>query len=86
MVLLGVNLAISLCAILRIKFPTGARDFAVFHSVGTVQPLVQWILGVLHLGLKWPVKEADHSPLSGTKTNNAFIYISTPSVSDMLLN
>jgi len=60
---LGFNLVTRLYWIskeLRIKFPAGARDFAVLHSVGTIQPLVQWIPGVLHLGLKWPVKEADH--------------------------
>jgi len=71
---------------LRIKFPAGGRDFAFLHSVGTIQPLVQWIPGVLHLGLKCPVKEADHSPLSGTKRKNAFICISTPTVSGVLLN
>jgi len=45
---------------LRIKFPAGARDFALLHSVGTTHPPVQWIPGVLNLELKWPVKEDDH--------------------------
>jgi hypothetical protein len=44
-----------------VRFPTGARDFSLVHSVKTVsrptQPPLQGVPGA-----KWPVREADHSP------------------------
>jgi len=33
---------------------------------------------VLSLGVKWPVREADHSPPSSAEVNNAWSYTSTP--------
>jgi hypothetical protein len=31
------------------------------------QPPIQWVPGALSLGVKWPGREADHSPLSSAK-------------------
>jgi len=35
------------------------------------QPPIQWVLGALSLGVKWPGHEADHSSPSGAKFKNA---------------
>jgi hypothetical protein len=37
-------------------FTTGSRT-----ALGPTQPLIQWVLGVLSLGVKQPGREADHS-------------------------
>ena len=85
MMSLGVSVVTRLCAgqtrsqELNSQQGHGILLFATASrlAVGTTQPLVQWIPGVLPLGLKWPVNEADHSPLSSAKAKNAWSYIST---------
>jgi hypothetical protein len=42
------------------------------------QPPMQWIPGVLSLGVKRPGREADHSPPSSAEVNKAWRYTSTP--------
>jgi hypothetical protein len=42
------------------------------------QPPVQWVPGSLSLELKWPEREADHSPPSSAEVKNAWSYISIP--------
>jgi len=44
----------------------------------TTQPPIQWLIGALTLGVKWPGCEADHSPLPSAKVKNAWSYTSTP--------
>jgi hypothetical protein len=34
---------------------------------GATQPPIQWVPGVLSLGVKWPGREADHSPPSSAE-------------------
>jgi hypothetical protein len=41
-------------------------------------PPIQWVLGVLSLGLKRLDREADHSPPSSAEFKNALRYTSTP--------
>jgi hypothetical protein len=36
-------------------------------ALGSAQPPIQWVLGALSLGVKWPGYEADHSPPSSAK-------------------
>jgi hypothetical protein len=42
------------------------------------QPPIQWVQGFLSLGVKRPVREADHSSPSSTEVKNAWSYTSTP--------
>jgi hypothetical protein len=39
---------------------------------------IQWVLGVLSLGVKRPGREADHSPPSSAEAKNVWSYTSTP--------
>jgi hypothetical protein len=47
-------------------------------ALGPTQPLIQWVLGVLSLGIKWPGREADHSPPSSAEVKNGWSYTSIP--------
>jgi len=48
-----------------------------------VQPLIQWIPGVLSLWLKRPKREADHPPPSISKDKNEWSYTSLPNTQVM---
>jgi hypothetical protein len=53
--------------------PAGTRDFCFTLSgwaVGYMHPPIQWVLGVLSHGIKWPGHEADHSRSSGAEIKN----------------
>jgi len=43
-------------------FTTASRT-----AMGPTQPLFQWVGGALSLGVKWPRREADHSPPSSAE-------------------
>jgi hypothetical protein len=43
-------------------FTTASR-----RALGPTQPLIQWVPGVLSLGVKRPGREADHSPPSSVE-------------------
>jgi hypothetical protein len=47
-------------------------------ALGPTQPPIQWVLGSLSLGVKWPGHEADHSPPSTAEVKNAWSYTSIP--------
>jgi hypothetical protein len=47
-------------------------------AMGPTQPPTQWVAGALSLGVKWPGREADHSPPSSAEIKNAWSYTSTP--------
>jgi hypothetical protein len=67
----GVSLSPS-----RVKnflFSTSSRP-----ALGPTQPLIQWVLGVLSLGVKRQGCEADHSPPSSAEVKKMWIYTSTP--------
>jgi hypothetical protein len=40
-------------------------------ALGPAQPPVKWVPRTLSLGVKWPVREADHSPPYSAEVNNA---------------
>jgi hypothetical protein len=46
-------------------------------ALGSTQP-IQWVPGALSWGLKWPRREADHSPPASAKVKKMWIYTSTP--------
>jgi hypothetical protein len=54
-------------------FTTASRT-----AVGPTQPPIQWVTGVLSLGIKWPGREADHSLPSNAELKNVWSYTSTP--------
>jgi hypothetical protein len=37
------------------------------RALGPTQPPIEWVPGALSLGIKRPVREADHSPSSGAE-------------------
>jgi len=43
-------------------FTTASRT-----ALGPTQPPIQWAKGALPVGIKWPRREADHSPPSSTE-------------------
>jgi hypothetical protein len=52
----------------RVRFPAGAGNFSLHHRIqngsGAHPASSQWVPGALSLGVKRPVREADHSPPS----------------------
>jgi hypothetical protein len=54
-------------------FTTASRT-----ALGPTQPPIQWVPGVLSVGVKRPGREADHSPPSSAEVKNAWRYTSTP--------
>jgi hypothetical protein len=44
---------------------------------GPTRPPIQWVPGVLPLGVKWPGHEADHLPPSNAKVKNVWSFTST---------
>jgi hypothetical protein len=42
-------------------------DTASRPALGSTQPPTQWVLGPLSLGVKWPGREANHSPPSSAE-------------------
>jgi hypothetical protein len=49
-------------------------------ALGPTQPPIQWVPGVLTLGVKQPRCEAEHSPPSSAEVKNAWSYTSTPPI------
>jgi hypothetical protein len=47
-------------------------------AVGSTQPPIQWVPGVLSLGVKQPGHEADQSPPKSAKVKKMWIYTSNP--------
>jgi hypothetical protein len=50
---------------------------------GPTQPPVQWVPGVLSLGVRWVGREADHSLPSSAEVKNAWSYTSPPQYASM---
>jgi len=46
-------------------------------ALGRTKPPIQWVPEALSLGVKWPLREADHSPPSSAEIKNAWSYPST---------
>jgi uncharacterized membrane protein YagU involved in acid resistance len=50
------------------------------QAVAPTQFCIQWILGVLSAGVKWPVGEDCHSPPSSAEVKKEWNYTSPPSM------
>jgi hypothetical protein len=46
--------------------------------LGSTQPLIQWVLGTLSLGVKRPGRKVDHSAPASAEVKKMWIYTSTP--------
>jgi hypothetical protein len=44
-------------------------------ALGPNQPPIQWVPEAVSAGVKWPGREADHSPLPSAKVENAWSYL-----------
>jgi hypothetical protein len=55
----------------------GLRNVKHRPALGLTQSSIQWVLGALSPGIKWPGHEADHSPLTSTKVKKTWVYTST---------
>jgi hypothetical protein len=49
-------------------------------ALGPTQPPIQWVPGALSLGVKWPGREADHSPPSSAEVKEWVELSSTPPI------
>jgi hypothetical protein len=49
-------------------------------TLGPTQPPIQWAPGTLSVGVKRPVREADHSPPPSAEVKNACSCTSTPPI------
>jgi hypothetical protein len=65
----------------RVRFPAGLGIFLFITTSRTAlrpsQPPIQWVPGVLSLGVKRPGREADHSSTSSAEVKNAWSYTFT---------
>jgi hypothetical protein len=65
-----------------LRFPGGARDFSLLHSIhtplGPTQPSIQWVLGALSPGVKQVGHEAGRSPPSGAEVKNGGAVLQLP--------
>jgi hypothetical protein len=56
------------------SIPESARFFSSLQrsnpTLGPTQPPIQWVLRAIFRGVKWPGREADHSPASNAEVNN----------------
>jgi hypothetical protein len=66
----------------RVRFLAGLGIFffttASRTALEPTQPPIQWVQGVLSLGVKRPGREAGHSPPSSAEVKNEWSYTSTP--------
>jgi hypothetical protein len=62
--------------------PGSVKNFLFSKSstpaLGSTQPPIQWVPGVLSPGVKQPGREANHSPPASAEVKKMWIYTSTP--------
>jgi hypothetical protein len=68
----------------RVRFSAGAGDFSLHHRVqngsGAHPPSYSMGTRGSFVGVKWPGREADHSPHLVPRSKNAWSYTSTPPI------
>jgi hypothetical protein len=62
---------------LHVLFSTSSR-----LALGSTQPPIQWVPGVLSPGVNRPGREVDHSPPTNAEVKKMWIYTSTPSYAE----
>jgi hypothetical protein len=66
----------------RISSPGRVKNFLFSTSsrqvLGSTQPPIKWVPGVLSPGVKRPGNEVDHSPAASADTKEMWIYTSIP--------
>jgi hypothetical protein len=61
------------------SFEPGLITTASRIALGPTQPPIQWVPGVLSLGVKWSGREADHSPSSSAEVKECVeMYLHSP--------
>jgi hypothetical protein len=67
-----------------VRMPVRRRDVSRLQHVrtccGPTQPSYSLCTGLLSLGVKWPGREVNHSPLSNTMVKNVWSYTCAPSI------
>jgi len=65
-----------------VRIAVEARNVSLHHRVHASSDIhpSSYLVSTSALGVKWPLREADHSPRSIAEVNNAFIYTFTLSV------
>jgi hypothetical protein len=58
----------------------GVKNFLFFTSSRPepTQPPIQWVPGTVSMGVKRPVRDADHSPRTNAEVKKMWIYTSIP--------
>jgi hypothetical protein len=69
----------------RVRFPAGTGNFSLHHRVqdGSGAHPASYPMGArcgLSMGVKWPGREANHSPPSSAEVKNAWNYTSIPPI------
>jgi hypothetical protein len=68
----------------RVRIPAGVGNFSLHHRVqkgSGAHPVPHPVgTGALSLGVRWPGREADHSPPLSAKDKNAWSSTSTPPI------
>jgi hypothetical protein len=66
----------------RSSSPGGGKNFHFSimsrPALRPTQPPIQWVPGTLSPELKWPGREADHSPPTNAEVQKTWAYTSTP--------
>jgi hypothetical protein len=53
-----------------VRFPAAQEIFVYVTALGPSQLPTQWVQGAISAGVKWPGREADHSPVSSAELKN----------------
>jgi hypothetical protein len=65
-----------------VKSPDGVKNFHFSMSfrpaLGSTQPPIQWVLGILSPWAKRPSRDAKHSPPTSVEVKKTWVYTSTP--------
>jgi hypothetical protein len=75
-----VGIATSLRSEFNTREGQKIRHFSTLSrpALGPTEPRIQWVPGALSPEVKWPGREADHTPPSSAEVKKIWIYASTP--------
>jgi hypothetical protein len=64
------NVVLRLCIFTDNGLKEIMEHLRITPAVGPTQSPIQWVPGALSWGVKWPGREADHSPPSSAEVKN----------------